>query len=98
MQLAELSKLEYATVRKEAAEKVGIRATDLDKFVEEARAERAKNVAEPETPAWPEEVDGVALLDDIVATIRRHLILKPSKILTSRRVPFGETDPSIRLE
>jgi putative DNA primase/helicase len=79
--LASLSSLEYERERKPAAEKLGVRASELDKAV---KAERAKD-APPEgqgrafelqeTAPWAEKVSRAELLADTVAMIQRYLVL-----------------------
>jgi len=77
--LAALSPTEFAQVRKGEARKLGIRASDLDKFVKEKRGKataisgQALNLNEPEP--WPEPVDGVALLDSLSAAFTRFIVL-----------------------
>src|SRR5438132_11534526 len=76
--LAALSAVAYEQERKEAAQQLHCRVSVLDKLVAEARggvgdtlAGHALNLPEPEP--WPEQVDGAALLDSIVAAICRHM-------------------------
>lgn len=82
--LAGLSDLAYYRVRKASAEALGITSGDLDKLVTK---ERKRQAAEAEATSeggssvlfdgvepWPEPVDGSALLDELVATIRRFVI------------------------
>ena len=84
--LAKLSLFEFDRARKAAAEKFGVRASILDRLVAAKRAElgldgndnkqgRQFNFAEIEQ--WPTAVDGGALLDEISAVIRRHVIMPP---------------------
>jgi hypothetical protein len=79
--LAGLSPLEYERERKAAAEKLGVRTSELDKAV---RAEQAKDAPREgqgrvfelqETAPWAEEVSGAELLADTVAMIQRYLVL-----------------------
>jgi putative DNA primase/helicase len=82
--LAGLSALEYEQQRKAAADKLGFRASMLDKLV---AAERAKlnpdghdgkqghAISFPEPEPWPDPVDGAKLLDEIAAAIRRHVVM-----------------------
>ena len=71
--------------RKKAAEQLGVRAPILDRLVAAERSKlgldeddgrlqgRAIVFAEPE--AWPDEVDGAALLDEVAAAIGDHVIM-----------------------
>jgi putative DNA primase/helicase len=82
--LARLSAIQYEHERKEAAERLGVRAAVLDKLVE---AERAKSgngddgkkqghaISLPEPEPWPEPVAGAELLNEIAKAIRRHVVL-----------------------
>lgn len=81
-QLAKLTPIEYELVRHRAAEQLGIgRVSALDNAVKAARAEHndTKGQGRPlELPAikpWPESVNGAELLDDIVSTVKRYLVL-----------------------
>ena len=71
--LAELSKLEFELQRKDAAKAIGLRVSAIDQLVNDARSQSFAT-AEAE-PLWPEAVDGGALLDEIVSTIRKYVIL-----------------------
>jgi hypothetical protein len=81
--LAKLPPVEYERQRKASADKLGMRASMLDRVVRDERARlglkgdglqgHAVSFAEPEL--WPEPVDGAALLDDIAEAIRRHVVL-----------------------
>ena len=71
--LAELSKLEFELQRKEAAKAVGLRVSAIDQLVNDVRSQfEAPVEAEP---LWPEAVEGATLLDEIVSTIRKYVIL-----------------------
>lgn len=81
--LAKLAPLDYERERKAAAEKLGIdRLSVLDATVKAARAEsggatgQGRPLELPEIELWNQVVDGAALLDDIVAKIHAHVILK----------------------
>ncbi|WP_441280276.1 DUF3631 domain-containing protein [Bradyrhizobium sp. 63_E2_N1_3] len=82
--LARLPVIKYEQERKTAAEALGVRASVLDRLVQDERARlggdddtglqgRAISLAEPEP--WPEPVDGAALLDDISKAIGAHVIM-----------------------
>jgi hypothetical protein len=79
--LAALSLLEYDRERKAAAEKLGVRASELDKAVRGERAEDAPPEGQGrvfelhETAPWAEKVSGAELLADTVAMIQRYLVL-----------------------
>jgi len=79
VRLAALSPVEYEQQRKEAAEKLGVRASILDKLV---RAERPDDdnkqggaIEFPEPELWPEPLNGALLLDDIATAIRDHVVM-----------------------
>lgn len=82
--LAGLSDLAYYRVRKVSAEALGITSVDLDKLVAKERKRQAagsetttaggSTVLFDEVEPWPESVDGSALLDELVATIRRFVV------------------------
>src|SRR5262249_59496745 len=70
--------------RKSAAEKLGYRASSLDRLVAAMRKELGIDVDDgkqgheitfPEAEPWPEAVDGAKLLGDIATTIRSHIVM-----------------------
>jgi Protein of unknown function (DUF3631) len=82
--LAKLSTVEYEHQRKGAAEKLDMRASILDKLVAAERAElgldaddgkQGHAIAFPDPEPWPDPVAGAALLDDLAAAIRKHVVL-----------------------
>jgi Protein of unknown function (DUF3631) len=79
--LAGLSRLEYERERKAAAEKLGVRASELDKAVTADRAKDAPPEGQgrafelQEIAPSTEKVSGAELLADTVAMIERNLIL-----------------------
>jgi putative DNA primase/helicase len=82
--LAKLSWVDYDHQRKGAAEKLGVRASILDKLVEGERAElgldgdddkQGRAISFPVVESWPEPVDGIALLDAIMEAIGSHVIM-----------------------
>ncbi|MBR0749117.1 DUF3631 domain-containing protein [Bradyrhizobium japonicum] len=79
IRLSTLSKLGYDRERKEAAKRMGVRAAALDAAVAaERKSDRAMQghaveMAEPEP--WHDAVDGAALLDQLVAEIKRFVVL-----------------------
>ncbi len=79
--LAALNPLDYDRQRTAAAKALGIRADTLDKLVKDARGEPEDSGGSgtalefPSVELWPEPVDGAALLDALVASVRRFLCL-----------------------
>jgi hypothetical protein len=82
--LAKLSMAEYELQRKAAADKLGMRASILDKLVtlEFMRlnpaaddGKQGRPVTFPEPEPWPEAVSGPALLNGIAGAIRRHIVM-----------------------
>jgi putative DNA primase/helicase len=82
--LSKLSDADYDREREGAAEKLGIRVTTLDREVARRKPKKesdnlqGQSIAIIEREPWPEKVDGATLLDEIVATIKRYIILKNS--------------------
>ena len=78
-ELAKLSPLAYDQRREEEAKRLGVRAATLDKVVngyrkaEAGEDEAATNFTDP--VPWPDLVDGAALLDEMVSTFTRFLVL-----------------------
>jgi hypothetical protein len=77
-ELARLSRFDYDRRRKQEAKKLGIKVDTLDHEVAELRAQNAADkeflphwTVEP----WPEQVDGVVLLDALRAHFRRYVVL-----------------------
>jgi putative DNA primase/helicase len=78
--LAGLSAVQYEKERKAAAERLGFRASTLDKLVEAERGsdpsdKQGRPISFPEPEPWPEAVTGAELLDGIAEAIRRHVVL-----------------------
>jgi putative DNA primase/helicase len=78
--LAKLRPVEYERERKDVAARLGVRASILDKLVAAERPNdgapgqgRRLELFEPEP--WPEPVNGTRLLDDVVAAVRKYVIL-----------------------
>jgi hypothetical protein len=80
-ELAQLSGLDYARRRRDAARDLGINVADLER---EVRARREAIAAERGAPPlfghwvvepWPEPVDADALIVALVRRIRRHVVL-----------------------
>jgi hypothetical protein len=78
--LAKASGLDYARKRKEAAKALGVTGTEIDAEVRtrrEAAPLHSHWIVEP----WPEPVDGDSLLREIVARLRRHVVLSADDAL-----------------
>jgi hypothetical protein len=77
--LAGMSELNYERSRKSEAQRMGMRISVLDREVTNLKAASASAANESITPPppqpWPEPVAGEALLDELVATLTRFLIL-----------------------
>jgi Protein of unknown function (DUF3631) len=83
--LARLDLFDYERARKPAAERLGVRATLLDKLVASKRSElgldkadsfQGRPVAFTDPEPWPESVDGDDLLDQITAAIKRYVVMQ----------------------
>jgi putative DNA primase/helicase len=82
--LAKLSVLEYEQQRKEAADKLDVRASILDRLVRDERVRlgldgddklQGSAVSFEEIEPWPEPVNGAELLNDIATAIRSHVVM-----------------------
>jgi len=74
-ELAKMSRLEYAKVRKEEAKEIGIPVGTLDKLVAEVRKENNKTYIEfPEITPLDKSVDFKKLLPEIISTIQTYVI------------------------
>jgi putative DNA primase/helicase len=80
-ELAALPKLRYQKRRVEIAKRFGIRVSELDKLVAEARGEIRKKEPSPALydhwvvePA-EEEIDGAALLEELTTFLKTHLVI-----------------------
>jgi hypothetical protein len=83
--LSKLKTVDYERIRKSRSEALGIRAPFLDSLVRKARpAEsgqgRAIELLEPEP--WPYAVNGIDLVQDMTAAIRKYVVLADSEALT----------------
>ena len=80
--LAKLATLDYEHQRKEAAERLDIRAAILDRLVLSERAryqddgKQGRALSLPAPQPWPESVNGADLLDELSASIRRHVVMQ----------------------
>lgn len=79
--LASLTPLDYDRIRETEAERLGVRVGTLDKEVSKARHEKKESKGRTamftEVKPWPDSIDGAELLDEIKATINRHIICNP---------------------
>jgi hypothetical protein len=81
--LVKLSPFEYEQQRKGVAERLGLRASILDKLVQAERAKLGFNdegkqghaISFPEPEPWPEPIDGAALLNALAAAVRKHVVM-----------------------
>jgi putative DNA primase/helicase len=76
--LARLDLLAYERERKQAAQRLGIRESVLDKIVEQRRRESQQNGSDDflaPVEAWPHSVDGNELLSDLCDVFERHVVL-----------------------
>jgi putative DNA primase/helicase len=85
--LGKLRTVDYEQVRKEAAAKLSIRASILDKLVAAARSpdESAPGKGRPlDLPApepWPEPVNGAALVPELTDAILKYVVLTENDAL-----------------
>jgi hypothetical protein len=80
VELAALSRLDYAKRRKGAARRLGISVSDLDRFVKDARAEKTIDEMDVlynhwRVLPWDKAVDGKLLFRALQECIRRYVIL-----------------------
>ena len=77
--LARMPPLEYEQSRKHEAERMGLRASILDKEVKQKRGSAedvpGRGVALHDPEGWPEPVATALVLDALAVAIRRHVIL-----------------------
>jgi hypothetical protein len=81
--LAELPDLAYEKVRKEAADRMGIRASILDRLVQAERTRhregdsdlQGRAIVLPEPTPWTEPIVGADLLDAIASEIKAYVIM-----------------------
>ncbi|MFK7945452.1 MAG: DUF3631 domain-containing protein [Paracoccaceae bacterium] len=75
--LAELTELEYESVREAEAKALGVRVSALDDAVKRYRKRSGEAEAAPFSAVepWPDPVQGSALLDSFVETFRRYCVL-----------------------
>ena len=79
--LAKLATLDYERQRKDAADRLDIRAAILDRLVLAERAKSRDNGRQgralrlPAPEPWPQAVNGADLLEELAANIRRHVVM-----------------------
>ncbi|KAB2922653.1 MAG: DUF3631 domain-containing protein [Candidatus Contendobacter sp.] len=80
--LAALNPIQYDRQRTAAAKRLGIRGDTLDKLVKAARGEPDKDsnaggsaLEFDDVEPWSEPVDGAALLNELAASVKRHMAL-----------------------
>ena len=76
--LSKLSAVEYEHERITAAEKLGVRASVLDKLVTAVRAAEpghGRPLELPEPEPWPSPVNGAALVSELTSVIRKYVVL-----------------------
>jgi hypothetical protein len=78
--LAGLSVIQYERVRAAAADRLGLRASILDRLVAAARPDsddgkQGRAIAFPEPEPWEHPIDGEALLDSIAGAIRGYVVM-----------------------
>jgi putative DNA primase/helicase len=77
--LAGLTSLEYEKERVGAAKKLKIRASVLDQLVRERRPaeESETGFSIEDIEPWPDKINLVGLLDDVVKAVRRFIVCEP---------------------
>lgn len=82
--LAALDPVAYDREREDAAKKLGVRVSTLDAEVERARPRPieapGRGVSLTKVEPWTQPVDTAAILDELAAAIRGHVILPPSAV------------------
>jgi putative DNA primase/helicase len=82
--LAESSRLQYEKERKSASERLGVRASILDRLVEAARKEQSSldqgsSVVVEDVEPWPDPIDGAALLDEMAKAMASHIAMQDTE-------------------
>ena len=80
-QLAAMKPLEYERVRHAKAKEMGCRPSVLDQIVKAARNDddESSDLPFPEVEPWPEHVVPAQVLDDVVTTVRRFVVMEPEE-------------------
>jgi putative DNA primase/helicase len=77
--LAGLARIQYARERKAAAKSLGVGVSELDAAIREERKEstrgQGKPLSLPEPEPWAEPVAGQELLSDLIAGLRRYMVM-----------------------
>ncbi|MCC2596563.1 DUF3631 domain-containing protein [Pusillimonas sp. MFBS29] len=85
--LAALPLFEYERVRKEEAERLGVRAPTLDEAVQAVRdagkEEGRHYAAFDDVEPWPHPVSGEALLADVARTIKRFIVCDSAAVVAT---------------
>jgi hypothetical protein len=80
IELAKLRPLDFGKIRKDEAKKLGVPVKFLDDAVKEQQKEKknqANFLPHWNNEPWPERVDGDALLTELRAHLKRHVVLPP---------------------
>ena len=76
--LASLSLIDYERCRAEEAKRLNVRTSVLDKLIKPYQVDEEEEGREPSLfpniEPWDDEVDGVALMDEIASIIERHIV------------------------
>lgn len=79
-ELAALSELGYDRVRVERARQLGVQVKTLDSLVKAKREESPETgLSFPDRAPHPDPVDPAQLLDDLSATVKRFIVLRPEQ-------------------
>ncbi|MCA8199195.1 DUF3631 domain-containing protein [Burkholderia vietnamiensis] len=80
--LAVMTPMQYDRARKDAAKRLRVQVSTLDKMVKAVRGNAKPDNAGPfaEVEPWHEQVDGGALLSEIARTIRRFIVCDESTV------------------
>jgi putative DNA primase/helicase len=87
--LAQLGAIDYDRERKVAAGQLGVRVSTLDKSVaaerpaDESKVGQGRPLELPEPEPWPAPVDGVALVAELTAAIRKYVVLSERDALAA---------------
>ncbi|HHP0278007.1 DUF3631 domain-containing protein [Acinetobacter baumannii] len=76
--LSKLTAIEYELKRESEAKRLGMRASKLDEFVKTYhKIDQYEDNFFEDVDAWPEPVDGSALLDELEKTIKKYIVAEP---------------------
>lgn len=79
-QVKETDPARWARTRQAVKEAKTVSLSDLDRLTSAADAAVGSDELFPEVTLWPEPVDGAALLDDMAAIIRHHVVADPATV------------------